>query len=406
MSEQRIAVTGLGVITSLGLNVADFWTNLCAGRSGISKIESMNTDKYERKMGGEVKNFNPAEHMDGALAGKIGRASQMAIAAVRQAFEPCDLDWNAMDSSRIGVCFGTTSGEIQELEQMDRHYLSGKPAAINHEQVWRYPCYAISRNVARAFHCFGPNVMLPNACAAGNFAMAYGLDSIRSGRVDRMVVGGVDPWSLSAFTGFCRLGSYAKETPKPFSKNRDGMMLGEGAAALILERMDLAQRRNVPIHAEMLGYGISSDAHHITAPSPGGDGLARAMKAAMEHARIGPADIDYVCAHGTGTQANEAAESKAVRSALPNYRDVPVSSIKSALGHTLGAAGAIESVACIQALNENIVPPTTFYDEDDPECGLNIVAHKGREQKVRVVLNCASAFGGNNAVVVLGRGEE
>jgi 3-oxoacyl-[acyl-carrier-protein] synthase II len=403
VAEQRVAVTGLGVITSLGLTVQDFWASLCAGRSGISRIESMSTDKYERKLGGEVKNFDPREHMDAALAGRIGRASQMAIAATRQAFESAGLDGRAMDPARTGVCFGTTSGEIQELEDMDRAWMRGGLAAIDPERVWRYPCYAISRNVGRAFDCFGPNLMLPNACAAGNFAMAYGMDLIRSGKVERMVVGGADPWSLLAFTGFCRLGSYAKETPKPFSKNRDGMMLGEGAAVLILERMDLARQRNAPLHAELLGYGISSDAYHITAPSPDGGGLARAMKAAMEHARIGPAEVDYVCAHGTGTPANDTAESKAIRSALPNYRDVPVSSIKSALGHTLGAASAIESVACVQALKEQILPPTTFYEEDDPNCGLNIVAHQGREGRLNLVLNCASAFGGNNAVVVLGR---
>jgi 3-oxoacyl-[acyl-carrier-protein] synthase II len=398
MLEQRVAVTGLGVITSLGQTVADFWTNLCAGRSGIFRIESMNTDKYERKLGGEVKNFKPQEPLDG----KLGRASQMAVASAQQAFESAGLAWNTMDFSRIGVCFGTTSGECQELEEMDRAWVCGDLAAITAEQVRRYPCCAISRNVARRFNCFGPNLMLPNACAAGNFALGYGMDLIRSGRVDRMVVGGVDPWSLSAFTGFCRLGSYAKESPKPFSKNRDGMMLGEGAATLILERLDLAQKRNAPIHAELLGYGISSDAHHITGPAPDGGGLTRAMKAAMAHAKIKPADVDYICAHGTGTPANDAAESKAVKNALPNYRDVPVSSIKSALGHTLGAASAIESVACVQALKEQVLPPTTFYEEADPECGLDIVAHKGRERKVNIVLNCASAFGGNNAVVVFG----
>jgi 3-oxoacyl-[acyl-carrier-protein] synthase II len=245
--------------------------------------------------------------------------------------------------------------------------------------------------------------MIPNACAAGNFATAYAFDLIKTGKQDMLMVGGSDPLSLDAFTGFCRLGAVAPQICRPFDKDREGMMVAEGAGALVLESLEHAQKRGAKILAEIIGVGISSDAHHITAPRPDGEGLLRALQNAVTQANIKAEDIDYYCAHGTGTQANDNSESAVVTkffNGQGNKIRVPVSSIKSALGHTMGAASAIANVACVMALQSGVLPPTTHFENADPEINIDVVAKVGRKTNPKIVVNSALAFGGNNAVVI------
>jgi 3-oxoacyl-[acyl-carrier-protein] synthase II len=251
----------------------------------------------------------------------------------------------------------------------------------------------------------GPVAMIPTACAAGNFAIGLGRDLILRGDADLVLAGGVDPYSRVAHTGFNRLLSMSPDVCRPFDLRRKGIVLGEGAGVLVLERESAARARGATPLAAVLGYGLSNDAFHIVNPDPDGLGLLRAMEAAMADAGLTAADIDYVSAHGTGTPANDAAESRAIRAFLgPRHRSVPVSSIKSMIGHTMGAASALEAVACVMALVSGIVPPTANHEVPDPECDLDVVPNQARRHPVGVVLSNAMAFGGNNACLVLGRG--
>jgi 3-oxoacyl-[acyl-carrier-protein] synthase II len=248
--------------------------------------------------------------------------------------------------------------------------------------------------------------MIPTACAAGNYAIGYGFDMIRIGRADMILAGGADPFSRITYMGFARLGAIAPDRCQPFDRNRQGMVPGEGAAILVLEALDAARARDAKIYAEVLGYGVSCDSHHMTAAHPQGDGAMRAMAEAIRESSVALQDIDYISAHGTGTPTNDRVESLAVRRLFGVYADrIPMSSIKSMLGHTMGAASAIEAAACALALDTGVVPPTINYEEQDPECDLDYVPNQARQVNPRVVLNNAYAFGGNNASLCMARCE-
>jgi len=396
---QRVVCTGIGVTTSIGLNVNDFWSNLISGKSGISKIESFDTSKYERHYGGEIKNFTAQQFLTSEEVKTHGRGAQLALASAIEAFAQSGLKVSIDNSSRYGVSFGTTMGEPQVAEEMNRLWIEKGIDAIPAQKTVQYPMYTIPDAVAKKFKLGGRKTMIPNACAAGNFATAYAFDLIKTGKQDMLIVGGSDPLSLDAFTGFCRLGAVAPQVCRPFDKDREGMMVAEGAGALVLESLEHAQKRGAKILAEIIGVGISSDAHHITAPKPDGEGLLRALQNAVNQAHIIEEHIDYYCAHGTGTQANDSSES-AVVSKFFKSKKVPVSSIKSALGHTMGAASAIANVACVMALQTGVLPPTTHFESTDPDCDIDVVSKVGRKTNPKIVVNSALAFGGNNAVVI------
>jgi 3-oxoacyl-[acyl-carrier-protein] synthase II len=301
---------------------------------------------------------------------------------------------------------GTTSGEPQIVEQYNDIRRQGGLEAIPKELPPKYPCHVIPSNMAIEFGLRGPCLMIPTACAAGNYAIGYGFDVIRTGRADVMLAGGADPFSRITYMGFARLGAIAPQRCQPFDKNRQGMVPGEGAAVLVLEPLEAAKARGAAIIAEVLGYGVSCDAHHMTAAHPQGDGAIRAMAMAMEGSRVTVDDIDYISAHGTGTPTNDRVESLAVRRLFGARADkVPMSSIKSMLGHTMGAASAIEAVACALAISTGVIPPTINYETPDPECDLDYVPNKARKTDPRVILNNAYAFGGNNASLCLARFE-
>jgi 3-oxoacyl-[acyl-carrier-protein] synthase II len=397
--QSRVVVTGIGVVTSIGIGVEPFWRNILAGQSGIGPVESFDTGRYAVHVGGEVKAFAPAEFVRTLRVDSIARASQLAIAAARLALADAGLDPGGLDPAAVGVVFGTTSGEPVMIEHFNDLELSGARERLGSEFIDQYPCHVLAAHVASELGFRGPNLVIPTACAAGNYAIAHALDTLRFDEADVMLAGGSDAFSRITYTGFARLGAIAPERVQPFDKNRKGMIPGEGAGVLVLERLTRAQARGARIYAEVAGYGLTCDAHHMTAPQ--GDGAARAMRMAMADAGVGPQEVDYISAHGTGTAVNDKIETAAVKQAFGEVAHrVPVSSIKSMLGHTMGAASAIEAAACALAVRDDRLPPTINFETPDPECDLDYVPNAARSATVGVAMNNAYAFGGNNASVI------
>jgi 3-oxoacyl-[acyl-carrier-protein] synthase II len=403
----RVVITGLGAISPLGTGAERLWAGLLAGESGIREIQAFDTQPYSVHRGGVVPEFDPLDYMSPEIAARAGQASRYAIAATRLALDDARLDLTAYAPDRVGVCLGTTSAEIAAIEEATVIAHKAGPEAVPATLWAQVPASQIPGFVAAAFGFSGPNTLVPTACAAGNYALGFALDQIRSGRVDMMIAGGVDPFSQIAFTGFHKLASMAPDVPRPFSADREGMMVGEGAGVLVLETLDAARARGATIYAEVLGYGLSCDAHHMTAPHPEGRGAYDAMSRALAHAGVGASAVDYISAHGTGTPTNDKIETLAVQRLFGDRAtQVPISSIKSMLGHTMGAASALEAIACVLAIRDGRLPPTANFRVPDPECAVDCVPNVARQAPVAVALSNAYAFGGNNAVIVLSRVEE
>ncbi|MCS6861123.1 MAG: beta-ketoacyl-[acyl-carrier-protein] synthase family protein, partial [Abditibacteriales bacterium] len=306
--------------------------------------------------------------------------------------------------SSFGVCLGTTMGEPQFVENMNPLWDDEAAVTPLCTEVVANPPSVLSERVASYFQLCGPNLTIPTACAAGNYALGWAFEQVQSGAADMMLAGGTDAFSRLAFVGFSRLHAFSPDVCRPFDRNRQGLLLSEGAGVLVLERLEHAQARGARIYAEMLGYGLSADAHHITAPHPDGAGAALAMRRALQRAQRSPDDVDYINAHGTGTPHNDKAETLAIKSLFGERAyQIPVSSIKALTGHAMGAASAIEAIACVLSLYHGILPPTWNYQEPDPECDLDYIPNAPRDVQPHVVLNNSYGFGGNNACVVFGK---
>ncbi|MEQ1886244.1 MAG: beta-ketoacyl-[acyl-carrier-protein] synthase family protein [Bryobacteraceae bacterium] len=397
-------VTGIGVVTPVGTGRDQFWKALLAGECGIRKVRAFDTSGYAASLGAEVLDFEAAPFFERTDPTTMGRASHLAVAAARLAMRDSGLAAAALDTVRTGVSMGTTSGEAEFIEQFNDIRKQTGDENIAGKVLVKYASHRIPRNVAAEFGLLGPCLTIPTACAAGNFAMGYALDTIRTGGAERMLAGGADMFSRIPYSGFARLGAIAPERCQPFDRNRKGMVPGEGAAVMLLERLDLALARGAKIYAEILGYGVSCDAHHMTAAHPEGEGAIRAMRAAMKESGVGIEDIEYISAHGTGTPTNDRIEAIAAKSLFGERSErIPMSSIKSMIGHTMGAASAIETAACSLALDTGWVPPTINHEAPDDDVKLDFVPNKARQVHPKVVLNNAYAFGGNNASVCLGR---
>lgn len=404
---RRVVVTGIGAVTSVGTGRERMWAALLAGRSGTGPVASFDTGRYSVHVGGEVHGFRAEDYLRRLAPGELGRASQLAAAAARLALADAGLDdpeATAVDPVRAGVAMGTTSGEPREVERFDDRYVGDDLAAVGGEFIARYPCHNIAANVAAEVGFAGGATMIPTACAAGSYAIAHAADLIAAGRADLMLAGGADCFSRITFTGFARLGAIAPDVCRPFDRNRKGMIPGEGAAVLVLEPLDRARERGATIYAEVAGYGLSCDAHHMTAAHPEGTGAARAMERALAASGLAPDDVSYVSAHGTGTPTNDRLEAVALRRVFgERARRLPTSSVKSMLGHTMGAASAIEAAVCALACATDRVPPTTHFDEPDPDCDLDVVPNEARELVVAAAMNNAYAFGGNNASMIFSK---
>jgi 3-oxoacyl-[acyl-carrier-protein] synthase II len=398
---QKVVVTGIGMVTSIGTGRHEFWNALLSGRCGFAPVRSFDTSRYSVHLGAEIQDFKPEDYVHRMDVNSIGRSSQLAIAAARLALADAALDLSTVDVERAGVCAGTTSGEPQFIERFDDHYVNNELKKVGREFITRYPCHVVPGHVAMELGFSGRTMMIPTACAAGNYAIAYASDLLRGGKASIMLAGGADSFSRITYTGFARLGAIAPVVCQPFDRNRKGMVPGEGAAMLLLELKERAIARGAHIYCEVAGYGLSCDAHHMTAAHPQGEGASRAIKMALEQSGLDPEDVDYISAHGTGTPTNDRLETIAVKNTFGKQAyKIPISSIKSMLGHTMGAASAIEAAVCALTITEGQIPPTVNWKEQDPECDLDYVPNTARKHDVRIAMNNAYAFGGNNSSLI------
>jgi 3-oxoacyl-[acyl-carrier-protein] synthase II len=403
---QRVLVTGLGVVTSIGIGCDVFWDRLMSGCSGIGAVTSFDTSNFSVHRGAEVREFDPTKYVLKLCSADIERASQFAIAAARLAVRDADLTITEDEACDFGVAIGTTSGEPRAIERFDDHFVAADLEGVDGKFIAKYPCHVLATHVACELGLAGEVVTIPTACAAGNHAIARAFDELRSGKAQVMLAGGADAFSRITYAGFARLGAIAPEFCQPFDLYRKGMIPGEGAAFLLLETLEHAQKRSARVYAEIAGYGLSCDAHHMTAADPAGEGGVRAMEFALASAGLTRDDVDYISAHGTGTPTNDRLETVAIKRVFGDRAArIPISGIKSMLGHAMGAASAIEAVACVLAITERCIPPTINLHNPDPQCDLDFVPLTGRKHAVKVALNNAYAFGGNNSSLVLARYE-
>lgn len=399
---RRVVITGLGVVSSIGIGQEEFWPALVKGASGISEVTAFDTSAFSRHYGGQVKNFQPETFIDKNRLNYLGTTSQLAIAASKLCLGDANTKIDGLDKERFGVILGTTMGEPQVLEKINDSWVKDGQEAINPKLIPQYPTSVLSRNVALEFGLKGPNFIIPTACAAGNYAVGYSYDLIKIGQADCMLAGGADAFSRVAFIGFNRLLAMAPEKCQPFDKNRKGMLVGEGAGIILIESLEHALKRNAKIYAEILGYGLSCDANNMTTPDP--DGVAKAIEKAIKDSNVSPDSVDYISAHGTGTPTNDKVECLALNKVFgQRTKNIAINSIKSMLGHTMGAASAIETITCCLAIKDDLVPPTINFQTPDPECDIDCIPNEARRLKVNIAINNALAFGGNNAALVLSK---
>lgn len=395
---RRVVITGLGVISSIGIGWREFWQNLLAGKSGISPVTSIDTSKHFTHNGGEAKNFKAEQFIPSERLDSMDRAAHLGLAAAKLAIEDANLTKEVLTKEVVGVSHGTTMGAIHAIETIDQKLVRGQP--VGKGLAAQLPTHSVPALIAKEYGMRGPNVIFTTACAAGNYAIAHAFDLVRSRRAEIVLAGASDPFSRIEYTGFNQFSAVAPVKCQPFDKNRKGMMLAEGAAILVVESLEHAVGRKAPLYAELRGYGLSCDAFHMTTARA--DGIAECMRKAMREAGISVEDVDYISAHGTGTIANDRAECAAMREVFGDRcKRIPVSSLKSMIGHAMGAASALEAVACALVTKEGIVPPTINYETPDPECDIDCVPNTARRHPVNIALNNSYAFGGNNAVVVM-----
>jgi 3-oxoacyl-[acyl-carrier-protein] synthase II len=398
----RVFITGLGVVSSIGLGKDAFWKALREGKSGISPVESFDVSTLGRELAGEVKAFRPRDHLSVVETRRMGRCSQMALAAARMAIADSGLAPDALKGRRASVVLGTTMGEADVLEDLDHAWIAKGLAAVRRAWLPKYGSTLLPIHIARAVGAEGAVLTLPAACAAGNYAIGFACDMIRAKKADVVITGAAEMLQELQFMGFVRLAAMAPQRCQPFDLNRQGIILGEGAGILVLESEEHAKRRDARVVAEVGGHGMTCDAYHITRPHPEAAGSIGAMKQAIERSGLTADAVDFVNAHGTGTKHNDAAESKVMRDVFGDRR-VPISSMKSMLGHCMGAASALEAIGCVMTLEHGVYPPTIGYETPDPECDVDVVANVSRPGKADVVLNNSLAFGGYNSVTLLAR---
>ncbi|MEW6243712.1 MAG: beta-ketoacyl-ACP synthase II [Bacillota bacterium] len=408
---RRVVVTGIGLITPLGDGCEQVFQRIVRGESGVRRITRFDASEYEVKIGAEV-DFEPEKYMDKRDAKRMDRFSQMAVAASALALTDAGLSDKEL-GDRAGVCLGTGIGGMETLSSQFSVLFDKGPSRVSPFFIPMMIANMAAGNVAIRFGARGPNTTLITACAASSNAVGEGMRYIREGVADVMIVGGSEaafvPLAVAGFASMKALSTRNHEperASRPFDRGRDGFVMGEGAASLILEEAGHAQRRGARIYAELAGYGLTADAYHITAPSPDGEGARRAMQMALDSAGVAPEEVDYINAHGTSTPANDATETQAIRQVFGEHAyKLAVSSTKSVTGHLLGAAGALEAAVCVLAITNGRVPPTINYEEPDPECDLDYVPNVARDMNVRVAMSNSFGFGGQNAVLLFRRFE-
>lgn len=408
---KRVVVTGMGVLTPIGHTVKEFWDNLVAGRSGVGKISRFDVSNYDCRIAGEVKGFDPSKVLDKKEARRADLFEQYALAATGQALADAGLDSSQINPERVGVVLGSGIGGIDTFERQHQLLLSGGPGRVS---PFFIPMMIIDMGpglVSMRYGLKGPNYATVSACSSSAHAIGDAFHIIQRGEAEAMVTGGceatITPTSLAGFCSARALSTRNDEperASRPFDKNRDGFVMGEGGGILILEELEHAQKRGARIYAELLGFGMTGDAYHMTSPAPKGEGAARAMREALRAAKLNPEQISYINAHGTSTGLGDIAETEAIKTifGVQAYK-VPISSTKSITGHLLGAAGAAELIVSILSIDTGVLHPTINLEEPDPACDLDYVPKQAREKKVDYALSNSFGFGGHNVSILVGR---
>ena len=409
---KRVVITGLGAISPLGLNVDDSWQAALSGTSGVGLISHFDTSDFKTKIGAEVKGFDPKDHFEHREARRLDRVSQMAVVAAKQAVEHAQLEINDENRSSIGAIIGSGIGGIGTLQDQIRLYEKSGPGRISPFLIPMMLVDTPGGILAIHLKIQGSNMAIVTACATGTNAIGEGTEAIRRGQVDVMLAGGSEaalvPIAVAGMDSMTALISTSNDDPqsasKPFDKERNGFVMGEGSAVMVLESLEHAEARGATILAEVSGYGSTNDAHHISAPAENGRGAADSMRMALENADLEPESIDYINAHGTSTHLNDKSETAAIKTVFGEAAyDTPISSTKSMTGHLMGASGALEGMFCTMALVDDIMPPTINHRNPDPECDLDYVPNKARKKKLNHVMSNSFGFGGHNATIILSK---
>jgi 3-oxoacyl-[acyl-carrier-protein] synthase II len=405
---RRVVVTGIGLVIPTGIGVETAWKNVCKGKTGIGPLTRFDPNGLETKIAGEVRNFNPELYIDKKEIKKMDLFIQYAIAATKEALDDAGLAITPENSERIGVIVGTGLGGLPSIEKYHKVLLEKGPGRITPFFIPMLIANLASGQIAILFGPKGPNTCVVTACATGAHSIGDAFRAIVYGDAEAMIAGGTEanitPLTIGGFNAMKALSTRNDEPEKacrPFEKNRDGFVIAEGAGILVLEESQFALKRNAKIYAELVGYGYTGDAYHITAPSPDGDGAVRCMKMAIKDAGLKPEDVDYINAHGTSTPLNDLTETLAIKKVFGDHaKKVPVSATKSMTGHLLGAAGSTEAIFTILSIRDGIMPPTINYEEPDPQCDLDYVPNVARRKPLNVAMSNAFGFGGTNAALV------
>jgi len=410
-NQRRVVITGLGTFNPLGNNVKSTWQKVVNGESGIGPITHFDADEYKTQIAGEVQEFDPLALFGRKEARRLSRVTQLALAAAGQAIEDAGISSNNLDRDRIGVIVGSGMGSMDPIIDSTHTLSSHGPKRVSPFFVPMMLADTPAAVISITYGLSGPNMSVATACATGNNVIGEAAVNIRRNAADMMIAGGAEACILPlALAGFSIMGAIStrndapQEASRPFDKDRDGFVVSEGAAVLVLEELEHALVRKAPIYGELLGYGSSSDASHISQPAPDGAGAAKAIRAALQDAGLQAEDIDYINAHGTSTKMNDKAETAAIKIALGDHAyKVPVSSTKSMHGHLLGAAGTLEAIVCLQSLLANKIPPTINQQTPDPACDLDYVPNTARSSELQVAMSNGFGLGGHNATIILGK---
>ncbi len=409
MDKKRVVISGIGIITPIGIGKESFFKSLKEGKSGVTLIDSFDTNGLSTKIAATVKDFNPLDFINRKEVKRMDRFTQLAVAATKMAFEDSGVNNSIVDEYRTGVCIGTGIGGIDTFENQHKVMMEKGAGRISPFFIPMMISNIAAGHISMLFKTKGPSLTITTACASSTNAIGEAFRIIQRQDADIMIAGGTEasitPVSVAGFCSMKALSERNDEPEKasrPFEKDRDGFVMGEGSAILILEELEHAKKRGAKIYGEIAGYGTTSDAYHITAPSPGGEGAFMAMNLAVKDASINPSQISYINAHGTSTKLNDEYETIAIKKLLKDYSNkVPISSTKSMTGHLLGAAGAVEAVSCLMSINEGIIHPTINYTTADEACDLDYVPNVARKADVKYALSNSFGFGGHNASIVL-----
>ncbi len=411
MSSRRVVITGLGAIASLGEKVETLWEGLCTGRSGIVQVARFDAQRYTSHIGGELTNFDPTKYMSSKQARRTDRVTQFALVAAGEAVSDSGLDFSKEEPFRAGVIVGSGIGGLEELETQHRRLMKYGPRRVSPFTVPRLMVNASAGNISIEYGIKGPNSATATACASGANAMGDALRVIQRDEADVMITGGAEAALTEiGLASFCALKALSRRNDeptrasRPFDLDRDGFVLSEGAGIVIFEELEHAKMRGAKIYAEVIGYGMSGDGYHITAPDPAGLGASQAMRLALREAKLNPDQVDYINAHGTATRAGDVAETVAIKSVFGKAAyQIPTSSTKSQLGHLLGASGGVEMVILGLTIDRGVIPPTINLETPDPECDLDYVPLTAREKRVDVGMTNSFGFGGHNATLIIKR---